>query len=86
MLAWGTVLPLLVGVILLYTPVGVLLCGNGHGPQILFYEIIGFLVVYWITIGTIGIGCILVMIMKGPAYIADEFPKETVKDPKRSRH
>lgn len=46
--------------------------------QKIIYQCLGFLFSVWFFIGVIAIGCILVIIMKGPAYVADpyELPKE----------
>ena len=42
------------------------------------YLSIGLIFSYWFIIGTVAIGCVVVMIMKGPAYVADPYalPKE----------
>jgi hypothetical protein len=49
--------------------------------QKIIYQCLGFLFSYWFFVGTTAIGCILVMIMKGPAYVADpyELPKENLQ-------
>lgn len=46
--------------------------------QKIIYQCLGLLFSYWFFVGATAIGCILVMIMKGPAYVADpyELPKE----------
>jgi hypothetical protein len=46
--------------------------------QKIIYQCLGILFSYWFFVGATAIGCILVMIMKGPAYVADpyELPKE----------
>jgi mannose/fructose/N-acetylgalactosamine-specific phosphotransferase system component IIC len=73
-LLWGTALPLLAGFIVKATPVGIVLFKTERWSQVMIYQLIGFVLVYWTAVGTVGIGCILVKIMKGPAYIADDFP------------
>ena len=42
------------------------------------YQCFGILFSYWFFVGATAIGCVVVMIMKGPAYVADpyELPKE----------
>lgn len=42
------------------------------------YQCLGVLFSIWFFVGTVVIGCIVVIIMKGPAYVADpyELPKE----------
>ncbi len=39
--------------------------------QLVDYAVLGVLAVHWTAILTVGIGCIIVMIMKGPGYVAD---------------
>jgi hypothetical protein len=36
--------------------------------------VIGVLVFHWTMVVTVGIGCIVVMVMKGPGYAADSYP------------
>jgi hypothetical protein len=45
------------------------------------YLCLGILFSIFFFVGTVAIGCIVVMIMKGPAYVADpyELPKENKK-------
>lgn len=42
------------------------------------YMSLGLIFSYWFMVGTVAIGCVVVMIMKGPAYVADPYdlPKE----------
>jgi len=35
------------------------------------YVVVGLVVFHWTAILTIAIGCVVVMLMKGPAYVAD---------------
>jgi len=35
---------------------------------------LGLIFSYWFFVGATAIGCVLVMIMKGPAYVADPYP------------
>ncbi len=38
-----------------------------------FYIAIGVVVLHWTLVLTAGIGCVIVMLMKGPAFVADGF-------------
>jgi hypothetical protein len=38
------------------------------------YMVIGALAFHWSAVVTVGIGCVIVMVMKGPAYAADSYP------------
>ncbi|MDP2101357.1 MAG: hypothetical protein Q8J59_08110 [Methylotenera sp.] len=44
----------------------------------IIYQCLGLLFSIWFFVGAVAIGCIVVIIMKGPAYVADpyELPKE----------
>lgn len=38
------------------------------------YGLAGVVVLHWTLVFTLAIGCVVVMIMKGPAYVADAYP------------
>ena len=40
---------------------------------LLIYRLIGLLL-HWTLLFTLAIGCVIVMLMKGPAYVADPYP------------
>ena len=69
----GTALPLvLMGLVHLMTP-------EANNPQVereltlWLYMAIGLLVLHWTLVLTVAIGCVIVMLMKGPAFVADGF-------------
>lgn len=37
------------------------------------YQLFGLLLSVWFFVGALAIGCIVVMLMKGPAYVADPY-------------
>ncbi len=39
--------------------------------QLADYMVVGLVVFHWTAVLTIAIGCVVVMLMKGPAYVAD---------------
>ena len=41
-----------------------------------FYVMVGMVVFNWTLVLTLAIGCVIVMVMKGPAYIADGYEME----------
>ncbi len=41
--------------------------------QIFDYVMIGVVVAVWTTVMTVAIGCVIVWVMKGPAYVADGY-------------
>lgn len=47
---------------------------------IALYTVIGLTVLYWTLLLTLGLGCVVVLIMKGPAYIADRHPSARDSD------
>ena len=38
------------------------------------YALAGLITFHWSMVMTVGIGCFIVMLMKGPAYLADGYP------------
>ena len=42
---------------------------------------ISVLVLHWTVVLTVGIGAVIVMIMKGPAYVADPYPMQGMDRP-----
>ena len=45
---------------------------------------IGLAVVHATAVGTVAIGCVVVMIMKGPAYVADGIPMVDAESPEEA--
>ncbi len=41
-----------------------------------FYVMVGLVVLHWTLMLTLAIGCVIVMLMKGPAYVADAYAME----------
>jgi hypothetical protein len=41
---------------------------------LLVYQLIGLVVLHWTLVFTVAIGCVIVVLMKGPAYVADAYP------------
>ena len=68
-LAVGTVLPLLALLLLHLFSDGS--TRQAHALQIYDYMVFGLLLFYWSAVATVAIGCVLVMVMKGPGYVAD---------------
>lgn len=38
------------------------------------YMVLGGVILHWTLVLTVAIGCVIVMVMKGPAYVADAYP------------
>jgi hypothetical protein len=70
-LLWGTLLPL--------APVAVH-CATappGATDAVLLlwdYTLLGVVVLHWTLVLTLALGCFIVRVMKGPAYVADAYP------------
>lgn len=41
---------------------------------LLTYQLVGLVVLHWTLVFTVSIGCVIIWLMKGPAYVADPFP------------
>jgi hypothetical protein len=49
---------------------------NARAVEQFFYVMVGLVVLHWTLLLTLAIGCVIVMLMKGPAYVADAYPME----------
>ncbi|HYN62156.1 MAG TPA: hypothetical protein VET87_21855 [Rubrivivax sp.] len=74
-LLWGTLLPLgLAGVNRAAAP-AVAESGASAGALLLWdYTMFGVVVLHWTLVLTVALGCFIVRVMKGPAYVADAYP------------
>lgn len=69
----GTLLPVLVVLAAHYYP------WSGSAREVsamlgmVDYIALGVVIVHWAAVVTVTIGCVIVMIMKGPAYVADAY-------------
>ena len=50
--------------------------------QKLDYIVAGLVLFHWTMVLTVGIGCVIVMLMKGPGYVADGYPVSHSDRPK----
>lgn len=81
-LVLGTLLPLLLSGLarLFYTQ------GSGaeiaRHIEIFDFGMIGLAVLIWTTVVTVSFGCVIVWLMKGPAYVADGFDVSHSDQPK----
>ena len=41
-----------------------------------FYVMVGLVILHWALVLTLAVGCVIVMLMKGPAYVADAYPMD----------
>ena len=52
--------------------------------QTMDYVVAGVVIFHWTAVATIAIGCVVVMLMKGPAYVADDPMEVSHSDQPRS--
>lgn len=79
--AVGTVLPLLLAAVVYLTlpdtaATGITAASAADERNFMqfFYLLVGVVVLHWTLVLTLAIGCFIVMLMKGPAYVADGYP------------
>jgi hypothetical protein len=74
-LLWGTLLPLALVALnrVLASPVAD--SAVSDGARLLWdYRIFGAVILHWTLVLTVALGCFIVRVMKGPAYVADAYP------------
>jgi len=49
---------------------------NTRAVEQFFYVMLGVVMLHWTLVLTLAIGCVIVMLMKGPAYVADAYEME----------
>jgi hypothetical protein len=50
--------------------------GGARAAEHFFYVMAGLVILHWTLVLTLAIGCAIVILMKGPAYVADAYPME----------
>ena len=72
--AWGTLLPVLgIAWAVWVAPVDASPAQEREHGLVIF-RLAGVVALHWTLVLTVAIGCVVVMIMKGPAYGADDYP------------
>ena len=69
----GTLLPALVSVAARFFMIADSAAELARSIQTLDFVMIGLVIVIWTLVLTVTMGCIIVWLMKGPAYVADGF-------------
>ncbi len=73
-LLWGTVMPLALGAVAWFAAPGLSGSFDGGDKLLMAYQIIGLVLLHWTLMLTLAIGCVIIMVMKGPAFVADPYP------------
>jgi hypothetical protein len=74
-LLWGTLIPLGLAALNRVLAPAVSESGAGDGALLLWdYTMFGVVVLHWTLVLTLALGCFIVRVMKGPAYVADAYP------------
>ena len=80
-LAWGTLLPLLLaGANHALAPPPPLAGGSDAALLLWDFALGGVVLVHWSLVLTLALGCFIVRVMKGPAYVADAYPMPLAPD------
>lgn len=83
-LAWGTLVPLLLAVgVHLWAPD---VPADEPAKELLLFDYVvaGVVVLHWTLVLTVAIGCAIVIVMKGQAYVADAYPLPEREGPESS--
>ncbi len=75
-LAAGTVLPLLASAAAYVLDGLEPAAQNSRAVEQFFYVMLGVVILHWTPVLTLAIGCAIVVLIKGPAYVADAYEME----------
>ena len=81
MFAAGTVVPVLLSVLARLFPVAATPLEAAKAVDTVDIFVIATVITVWTALATVTIGCILVYIMKGPAYVADAYQLDARDEP-----
>ena len=70
----GTVLPVAAGLVLWWLAPAQPTAAEASDLLRVRYQLVGLVLLHWTMVLTVAIGCIVVLVMKGPAYVADPYP------------
>jgi hypothetical protein len=78
----GTLLPALAAAAARFFITGGTAAELSRNIQLFDYTMVGLVIFEWTAILTVTIGCVIVWLMKGPAYVADGFDVSHSDQPK----
>lgn len=70
----GTSLPLGLALVLWWVAPDAPSAADERELLLTTYRLIGLVVLHWTLVLTLAIGCAIVLLMKGPAFVADAYP------------
>ena len=73
-LGLGTAVPLIVALALWWLAPSPPSAAEERALLLLTYQLTGLVLLHWTLVLTVAIGCAIVIVMKGPAYVADGYP------------
>jgi len=73
-LLWGTAVPLALAAAAWYAAPDLSTSAEYRDRLLMVYRLIGLVVLHWTLVLTVAIGCVVVIVMKGPAFVADPYP------------
>jgi len=73
-LVLGTIVPIGVALTLWWAAPGQPSAAEQRDLLLWTYQLIGLVVLHWTLVLTVAIGCVIVLVMKGPAFVADAYP------------
>ncbi len=79
----GTLLPALAAVLARFVITGSTAAELSRHIQIFDFLLIGLVLFIWSLVMTLAIGCVIVWLMKGPAYVADGYPLSYSDEPRK---
>ena len=79
----GALLPALMAFAARYLLTGDTAAELARNIQMFDYAMIGLVILLWTLVLTVTIGCIIVWLMKGPAYVADGYEVSHSDKPRR---
>jgi len=80
----GTAVPLLCLVLVHLLTDSPLDAAQSRWLQMMDYVVGGVVIFHWSMVATVGIGCVIVMVMKGPGYVADGYEVSHSDQPRQT--
>jgi len=71
--AWGTLAPVVLALVWHGLSPDQPSAADERSLLLFDYIVTGLVVLHWTLVLTLAIGCVIVMLMKGPAYVADAY-------------